>query len=189
VGSTREVGIQHFRRWDVPLPRLPAAAPAGRLAIKRPGRDESKHANQQRRSQPKQAMPGDPVRRTHGRPSLSDKFEEINADTLLGSHSREDLVPYAGSNAGSWDAPRDARAGTWDRTREVGIAVPTVAQTDPRASQPTREVGITSPVPGAGVGGPIFACDRTREVGIARGKLGSARGKLGSECRDGGIDQ
>jgi hypothetical protein len=41
------------------------------------------------------------------------------------------------------------------------------ARTVPAASQPTREVGITSPVPGAGVGGPIFARDRTREVGIA----------------------
>src|SRR5205807_2613587 len=39
------------------------------------------------------------------------EFEEITADTLLGSHFVRTWARRAGSNAGSWDGSRDASAG------------------------------------------------------------------------------
>src|SRR6266496_4628816 len=60
------------------------------------------------------------------------EFEEITADTLLGSHFVRTWPRSAGSTAGSWDGPRDARAGTWDRTRKLGSPSRTGTHTVPR---------------------------------------------------------
>jgi hypothetical protein len=74
---------------------------------------------------------------------------------------------WRGIDAGSWDGPRDAsagnlgsNAGSWDRP--PGPA----RRRFPRRPNRRGKLGSPRPSSGPGVGGPISARDRTREVGI-----------------------